>query len=311
MRTVVAAWHPNPGSDTEERWRFKRQQRVAQCDWQKRAKEQREGKEWWGNNNSRCRLICCCFFSKASYTLSPCTNLQQAGSRVVMASFCCTLACCHRRTVQASGCNSALSYQKIAIQCVKKLLCGPFHFSSSFLVLLCAFSSSSSTLNPENLKEKPLFNFTEINTSTTAPALSFWKQYEWVPPHVVYTVHTNTYLMLIMSIMSLALQKFPFLSPSSLLTPGCLVTHPVLLMCLWCDDVMMWCRISLTAVFGWCHVLSSMLHYIWLWSGPLGLTVSHITCNVNLAARISICRYHKRLVLHLWFTDNPHLDLFL
>ena len=64
---------------------------------------------------------------------------------------------------------------------------------------------------------------------------------------------------------------------------------------------------SLTAVFAWCHVPSSTLHYIWLRSGPLALTVSHITCNVNLSVHISICLHHKGPVLHLWLSDKPSL----
>lgn len=80
-----------------------------------------------------------------------------------------------------------------------------------------------------------------------------------------------------------------------------------LILSLWfVSDVMVWWCISLTAVFAWCHVLSSMLHYIWLRSGPLGLTVSHIICNVNLVVHISICLCRRHSVLHLWLSDDPH-----
>lgn len=56
----------------------------------------------------------------------PAPNLHQEGSRLGMASFCCTLACCHRCIVLPSGCHSvwrALSCHPVC----EKMLSFSFH----------------------------------------------------------------------------------------------------------------------------------------------------------------------------------------
>lgn len=81
----------------------------------------------------------------------------------------------------------------------------------------------------------------------------------------------------------------------------CLLTAAVSWLIL-SSDVMRWCCISLIAVFGRCHVLPSMQHYIWLWTGPLGLTVSGIICNVDPAVHVRVCVMNTKL--HLKFTKK-------
>lgn len=90
-------------------------------------------------------------------TLPLCTNFHEGGSRVVMASFCCTLACRHGCTVRPSGYYSvmkALSHKNIAVQCVKKCCVGPFISLPLFWSYSVVFFFPSSTTIPTKFEMK-------------------------------------------------------------------------------------------------------------------------------------------------------------
>lgn len=121
--------------------------------WQKRKGVQEREKEKGRNNPSGCWLIC---FSIAFCTLPPCTNSHQEGSRVVMASLCCTLASRHRCTIQPSGYDSArerfLNKQLLSSERKNVLW-------SLTLLFLTSVALSSANQTPKQVwNEKSLFN---------------------------------------------------------------------------------------------------------------------------------------------------------
>lgn len=80
-------------------------------------------------------------FAVVFHTLPPSSIQHQAGGRVVKASFCCVLACCHRCSVQPSGLNHAKREIKKVLQVTN------FYLQLLFLFKLLLPSFTKRSLN--------------------------------------------------------------------------------------------------------------------------------------------------------------------
>lgn len=181
-------------------------------------------------------LIDLCFRS----TLPPCTNLHQAGSRAVMASFCRTgLANCGLLQTH----SAALGLQQCAERVFLPMICCPVCEKRNYVASLIYFDFLFCSLlqiwrQPLEYKSVLPFCFVfqillSYSNLQKHPRMFaghlFAKRVRWPWTHTdrVVIVLTTLYVFF-----------FLFLSPSSVLTRSCLMTHPVPLICLWCDGVM-------------------------------------------------------------------------
>lgn len=145
--------------------------------------------------------------------------------------------------------------------------------------------------------KKNLLHPTQRHCVWMRVVLSLCKQYERLNNHlyILYKCNVNNSVKMLASQWFVSFQSAdPQLCHDSSCPPDV--------------SLMWWCDAALASLLCLVNVmfLSSMQHYIWLWSAPLGLMVSHIICNVNLAVHVIICLSLKQPVLHLWFPESPH-----
>lgn len=187
------------------------------------------------NNNSRCWLIC---VSVAHCHPAP-TYIKQAAGRWWhhSAALVWQIVACYRRTVLPLGYNSVLnvfSCQWFAVQCVRKEIMWLLWFTLIFFFVLYFKSddspSNTNTVLPFCFVFQILLSYSNLQKHPRMFAGHlFAKRVRWPWTHTdrVVIVLTTLYVFF-----------FLFLSPSSVLTRSCLMTHPVPLICLWCDGVM-------------------------------------------------------------------------